>query len=117
MKRITFNGGSIVTGNAVAAALLEYTTTLTDAENSVTVDITVLEDDGETSVHTLVLSAASQFDVADVVGMSEVEEARRFPVPEMGPVGMTAVVGDGDAARIADDVDAVMDEIDEGLGQ
>lgn len=116
MKRITFNGGSIVTSNAITAALLEYATTLTDAENSVTVDITVLEDDGETSVHTLVLSSASQFDVADVGGMSAEEDERRFPVPEMPQVGITGVVSDGDAARIADDVNAVMEEIDEGLG-
>jgi hypothetical protein len=118
MKRITYSGGSIVTGNAIAAALLDYTTSVADAENSVTVDITVLEENGETSVHTLLLGPATQFDVADVGGMTEEEEARRFPVPEMPQVGIIATVeADGAAARSADDVNRVMEEIDNGLGQ
>ena len=118
MKRITYGGGSIVTGNAITAALLEYTTTVADAENSVTVDITVLEENGETSVHTLLLSPASQFDVADVGGISEEEETERFPVPEMPLVGVTgSVETTGDARRTAKDFDSMMNEIDEGLGQ
>jgi hypothetical protein len=118
MKRITYSGGSIVTGNAITAALLDYTTTVADAENSVTVDITVLEENGETSVHTLLLSPASQFDVADVGGLTEEEESRRFPVPEMPAIGITGVVEKpGDAKRQAKDFDLVMQEIDDGLGQ
>jgi hypothetical protein len=118
MKRITFSGGSIVTGNAITAALLDYTTTVADAENSVTVDITVLEENGETSMHTLLLSPASQFDVADVGGITEEEEALRFPVPEMPQVGIIGTVEvNGDAGRTAHDYNQVMQEIDDGLGQ
>ena len=118
MKRITFSGGSIVTGNAITAALLDYTTTVADAENSVTVDITVLEENGETSIHTLLLSPASQFDVADVGGISEEEEARRFPVPVMPLIGITGTVESGvDAGHTAADVNQIMSEIDDGLGQ
>ena len=118
MKRITYSGGSIVTGNAITAALLHYTTTVADAENSVTVDITVLEENGETSVHTLLLSSGSQFDVADVGGIPEAEEARRFPVPKMPLVGISGrVESNGDAGRTADNFDQMMGEIDEGLGQ
>jgi len=118
MKRITFSGGSIVTGNAITAALLAYTTTVADAENSVTVDITVLEENGETSIHTILLSPASQFDVADVGGISEEEEARRFPVPDLPHVGVTGnVESTGDAHRRATDFDAMIQEIDDGLGQ
>lgn len=118
MKRITFSGGSIVTGNAITAALLEYTTTVADVENSVTVDITVLEENGETSIHTLLLSPASQFDVADVAGISDEEEAERFPVPEMPQVGIAGNVDEGtDAARTALDYDQVIQDIDNGLGQ
>ncbi|HWH25294.1 MAG TPA: hypothetical protein VNT53_01440 [Pseudolysinimonas sp.] len=118
MKRITYSGGSIVTGNAITAALLEYTTTVADAENSVTVDVTVLEENGETSVHTILLSPASQFDVVDVGGMSLEEEAKRFPVPHMPQVGIQgSVETDGHAARTADDFNELMDEIDNGLGQ
>jgi hypothetical protein len=118
MKRITYSGGSIVTGNAITAALLAYTTTAADAENSVTVDITVLEENGETSVHTLLLNPASQFDVADVGGITEEEEARRFPVPEMPQVGISGTVETNDDARMtAEDINRIMREIDEGLGQ
>jgi hypothetical protein len=118
MKRITYSGGSIVTGNAITAALLEYTTSVADAENSVTVDITVLEENGETSVHTLLLSPASQFDVADVGGITEEEEAKRFPVPVMPQIGISGTVETtGAAGRRADDFDRMMVEIDEGLGQ
>jgi hypothetical protein len=118
MKRITFAGGSIVTGNAITEALLGYTTTVADAENSVTVDITVLEENGETSIHTLLLSPASQFDVADVGGITEEEEARRFPVPVMPLVGISGSVdANEDAGQTADDINQILDEIDEGLGQ
>lgn len=118
MKRITYGGGSIVTGNAITAALLDYTTTVADAENSVTVDITVLEENGETSVHTLLLSPASQFDVADVGGLTEEQEADRFPVPDMPQIGIIGKVEtNGDADRTSKDFDLVMQEIDDGLGQ
>lgn len=118
MKRITYSGGSIVTGDAITTALLDYTTSVASAENSITVDVTVLEDDGEISVHTLLLSPASQFDIADADGMSAEEEARRFPVPEFPQIGIVGVVEtNGDAERIARDFDQLMNEIDEGLGQ
>jgi hypothetical protein len=118
MKRITFSGGSIVTGNAITAALLEYTTAVADNEHSATVDIPVLEENGDVAMHTLLLGPASQFDVVDVGGMSEQEEAERFPVPEMPMVGITGVVEPNrEAARAAKDFDKVMHEIDEGLGQ
>lgn len=118
MKRITYSGGSIVTSNAITSALLEYTTTVADAENAVTVDITVLEPNGKTAVHTLLLSPASQFVVADVDGISPEEEDRRFPLPEMPAVGISgAVETTGDAQRTAEEVNEVMDAIDDGLGQ
>lgn len=118
MKRITYSGGSIVTGNAITAALLEYTTTVADAENSVTVDIAVLEKNGDVSVHTLLLSPASQFDVVDVGGMSDEEEAERFPVPAMPQVGINGTVeSTADARATATDINDIMREIDDGLGQ
>ncbi|MFB2583713.1 hypothetical protein [Herbiconiux liukaitaii] len=115
MKRITYSGGSIVTGNAITSALLAYTTSVVDAEHSVTVDITVLEENGETSVHTFLLGAASQFDVADVGGISAEEEERRFPVPEMPQVGIVGVTEtNGDAEQTAEDFNRMIDELDEG---
>lgn len=118
MKRITHSGGSIVTSNAIASALLEYTTTVTDAENAATVDITVLEENGETAVHTILLSPASQFVVADIEGLTPEEEQRRFPVPTMPQVGIVGKVEKNpDAHRTAEEVNEIMSDIDEGLGQ
>lgn len=118
MKRITHSGGSIVTSNAITSALLDYTTAVADAENAVTVDITVLEENGETSVHTLLLSPASQFVVADVGGVSAEEEASRFPLPQMPQVGIVGKVEQTrDGERTAEQVNDIMTDIDEGLGQ
>ncbi|MBT2502321.1 hypothetical protein [Curtobacterium sp. ISL-83] len=118
MKRITFSGGSIVTGNAITAALMEYTTTVANAEHSVTVDVPVLEENGAISTHTLLLSPASQFDIADVGGISAEEEAERFPVPELPSVGVTGSVESNDDAKdAAADFNRMSAEIDEGLGE
>lgn len=118
MKRISYAGGSIVTGNAVTAALLEYATTVAEAENSVVVEVTVLEENGETSVHTLLLSPASQFDVADADGIDSGDEEERFPVPEMPTIGMQGKVETAEhGRRTAKDFDDIISEIDDGLGQ
>lgn len=118
MKRITHSGGSIVTSDAITAALLEYTTTVADAENAVTVDITVLEENGETAVQTILLSPASQFVVATVEGHSQKEEDERFPLPDMPMVGIIGFVETSpDAQKTAEEVNDIMTDIDEGLGQ
>ena len=118
MKRITYSGGSIVTSNAITTALLGYITSLADTDNSVTVDVTVLEENDETCMHTLVLSSASQFDVCDVEGMTEEEEVARFPVPEMPMIGIIGTVeSTGDAGRTAEDFNRMTSEIENGLGQ
>jgi hypothetical protein len=118
MKRITYSGGSIVTSNAITTALIEYITSAVDSDNSVTVDVTVLDDNDETSVHTLVLSPASQFGVVDVAGMTVEEEAARFPIPEMPMIGITGTVENtDDAGRTARDINHITSEIDHGLGQ
>ena len=115
MKRITYSGGSLVTGDAVTAALLDYVTSVADAESSVTVDIPVLEDDGGISVHTLLMGPATQLDVSDADGVDD--EAARFPVPELPHTGITAVVPTTDrGSRSAEEIDSLMQDIDNGLG-
>jgi hypothetical protein len=118
MKRITYAGGSIVTSNAITTALLGYITSVPGTDTSVTVDVTVLGENDETCLHTLVLSPASQFDVVDVEGMTEEEEMARFPVPKMPIVGITGTVeSTGDAGRTAEDFNRITSEIENGLGQ
>lgn len=96
MKRMTFAGGSIITGGAVADSLLDYATKLSGSDASVSVDVPVLATDGSTSIHTLLIGPASQFDVEDVVpsvemaSLSAEEELVLFPVPALPSVGDVA---------------------------
>ena len=91
-------------------------TSVPGTDKSVTVDVTVLGENDETSLHTLVFSPASQFDVVDVVGMTENEEVARFPVPEMPIVGITGTIeSTGDAGQTADDLNRITGEIENRL--
>lgn len=118
MKRITFAGGSIVTGDAITEALLRHTTSVPDSDSSFTIDVTVLEPTGETSIHTLLLSPTSQLDITDADGISVEDEARFFPVPELPQVGIIGTVAPGgSASAAAADFDKILNEIDDGLGQ
>lgn len=90
MKRISFPGGSIVTGSAVADALLNYLPTLTRAGESRAVRIPVREPDGTVSEHSLTLTPSTVLDVAECKGTSQLEEAELFPVPYLPSVGRVA---------------------------
>ncbi|MCU1585322.1 MAG: hypothetical protein JWM49_1878 [Microbacteriaceae bacterium] len=118
MKRISYAGGSLITGDAVTEAILDYATRVATDATSVTVNIPVLEDSGKTEMHTLLLGSASQLDVSDAPEISVPHEEEMFPIPEMPSIGMTAVVGSGgDAASNAKNFDRAVSEIDAGLGQ
>ncbi|TXN29903.1 hypothetical protein [Lacisediminihabitans profunda] len=120
MKRINYAGGSIVTGNAVAAALLDHATQIASNANSSTVDIPVLEDDGSTSIHTLLVGPTTQFDVSDAEGISADEE-QSFPVPDLPVLGMAAVTlspaAESRATSDAQLFDQAVDELEEGLAE
>ncbi len=107
MKQILYAGGSIITGDAVAAALLHYATQVAQSATAVTVDIPVLEANGNQATHTLLLGPATQFDVSDVDGLTEEEGARRFPVPDFPPIGQVG------ASRPSAEFDAESREVDE----
>ena len=124
MKRITYAGGSLVTGAAVAAALLEYSTNIAIDATNVSVDVPVLEANGTTSIHTILLGPSSQFDVSDVDGKTtDAEEEGRFPVPELpstvttGSVAVTAVVPSAAAEASARAFDDAVAHIENGLDQ
>lgn len=107
MKRISYAGGSIVTGDAVTEALLEFATHIASDATSVAVDIPVLEPDGTTSTHTILLGPSTQFDVSDVDLLSEEEEeeeARMFPVPDLPTNGIVAAAKP--SAQAEEDADA-----------
>lgn len=118
MKRISYAGGSIITGSAVAEALLEFTTKVASDATSVAVDIPVLESDGETTTHTILLGPSTQFDVSDVDLLSAEEEARLFPVPELPTNGVVAAAKP--SAQADEDADAfnrAVAHIENGLNQ
>ena len=118
MKRIRFSSGSVVTGDAVAAALVEYITSVPASEGSVSVDIPVHGDDGQTSVSTFVVGADTQVEVSAEDDPRVDHEAERFPVPELPRIGLVATIEtDPHAERTAEDVDAMMADIDDGLGR
>jgi hypothetical protein len=86
MKRISYNGEPLVTGTGVTDALVHYVTHVAGMAAAVAVDIPVLESNGTVQAHTLILSAATQLTVTDVDG-AEADEAARFAVPQLPPVG------------------------------
>ena len=119
MKLITYAGGTILTGDDVAEALLDYVTAHSQGEESVAVDVQVLEPDGSTRTHTLVLAPATELDVADVAEESLADEILLFPPPVFPPSRILAVVepsaeAEAEAERHAEDFNQAVEEIDQG---
>lgn len=91
MKLITYAGGTILTGDHVAEALLGYVTAHSRGDESVAVEIRVLEQDGTTRTHTLVLGPATELNVADVAEETLANEIALFPLPVFPPAHILAV--------------------------
>lgn len=83
-----------------------------------TVDIPVLETNGKTTTHTLLVGPASQFDVSDVDGFSDEEETSRFPVPAL-PQTVEVAVSEpsAEAGKAAQAFDQAVADIEDSLGQ
>lgn len=119
MKRITYAGGSILTGDDVAEALLDYVTEHSRGKESVAVEILVRELDGTTRTHTLVLGPATELDVADVAEETLEGEIELFPLPIFPPGRVLAVAvpsaeSEAEAEVHAADFNRAVDEIDRG---
>lgn len=119
MKSITFASGTLITGNAVAAALLEYVSQMSSSSNAATVDLSVLEANGTVSTHTIVVSSSIQFDVAEADGASgPFVEDDSFPVPDFPPLDqMVAITPPPTADEDASNFDRAVAEIDNVLDQ
>jgi len=117
MKSISFAGGTLTTGDAVAASLLDRVSRLSPTSNSITVDIPVLEPDDTVSTHTIVLSAAVQLDVTSTGRQSPGDEAGLFPVPELPDDNdlMIAVIPSDDSDEGADNFNRAIADIDLSL--
>ena len=66
MKRILYGGGSVVTGDQVADAVLEYASELARQESSDTLQVPTVNDAGVAGRTQLLLGPASQFIVEEV---------------------------------------------------
>jgi hypothetical protein len=107
MKQVHYDGHTLVTGSAVADALVSYAANVARMTTSTVVEIPVLEEDGEVGSHTLLLNTGTALEVRRAEGgpVDDAEaaaEAERFPVPKFTPVGGRAVAippGEEDAIR------------------
>jgi hypothetical protein len=97
MKQVNYDGHSLVTGSAVADALVAYAANVARMDTSTTVEIPVLEDGGQVGTHTLLLNTATSLEVRPADDSAPGEdadadaEAERFPVPKFTPVGGKAI--------------------------
>lgn len=66
MKRILYSGGSVLTGNQLADAVLEYASELARQESSDTLEIPSVNEAGTAGHTQLLLGPASQFVVEEV---------------------------------------------------
>lgn len=101
MKRLNFDGQSLVTGTEVADALTDYAETVARMNTSAIVDIPILEENGTIATHTLLLNSATALETFDIDGNLE-EEADRFPVPPLPSIGGKAIpVSTGEISGIS----------------
>ncbi len=116
MKRISYAGGTLETGNAVAQALLDYTTNVAQAETNISVDIPVREETGAVAIHSIVLGPGTQLDVTDADDLASGDEAKDFPVPEMAqPAELADTDPPVEADQAARDFDKAVADIEHDL--
>ena len=75
MERLNYAGESILTGSAIAEAVLDYAEALAKSEGSATIEIPTREPDGTIGVARLLIGPASQLiTVEERSGLPEVED-------------------------------------------
>jgi hypothetical protein len=118
MKRLTFAGHTLITGDRVVAALLDYAQQVSGAANNAVVDIPVLEPDGSVRTHTLVLGATMEFDISEADGhVNSLVDEDQFFIPHMPPVGgQRAETSSADAEADAENFNRAVESIDSELG-
>jgi hypothetical protein len=90
MKRISHADEELITSNEIADRLVDYAVQVCRLNTSSAVTIPVLESSGIVASHTLVINAASQFDVVEVDWRGDGAEVDRFGDPEFPPIGARA---------------------------
>jgi hypothetical protein len=86
MKRLSLGSQVLVTGNNVAEALAIYVPSVERMNTSVTIEIPVLEDNGDIVTHTLLIGRSNDLEITDIDGADPALEGR-FRVPDLPAVG------------------------------
>lgn len=86
MKRLSLGSQVLVTGDDVADALAVYIPSVERMHASVTVDVPILEDNGEVVTHTLLIGTSNDLEITDIEGRDPALEAR-FALPRLPSVG------------------------------
>lgn len=77
---------TLVTGSAVADALLEYAQIVIRNGTSSTVTIPILATNGVVEHRSILIGPATQIETQDADGVTD-DELNRFPVPAFTPIG------------------------------
>ena len=86
MKQLSIGHDTLVTGSAVADALLGYAQIVIRNGTSSTVTIPTLAANGIIEERSILIGPATQIETKDVDGVTDDEESR-FPVPAFTPIG------------------------------
>ncbi|WP_292814778.1 hypothetical protein [Microbacterium sp.] len=71
MKRIMYAGSELLTGDAIAAAVMRYSKALADADAAETIEIPVVKADGSRGAATILVGPASQIVAVDGEGSGD----------------------------------------------
>ncbi len=110
MHRVQYAGGSVLTGDAIATALLEYASALARNASSATVEIPVREADGERGIAQVLIGPASQFvsthepGSADEIEDDDLVERFTAATRKLAPASGSALV-EGESLVPGDDFD------------
>jgi hypothetical protein len=106
MKRLNYDGQSLVTGSAAADAVMEAAKAVVRMSSGASIDIAVREDDGGVVTHTLLLNPSTALESFELEEVAEPDEEELYPVPDAPPIGSKAVsVSPEDAESLAPPTD------------
>ncbi len=111
MHRIHHAGDSVLTGSAIARALIEYAEMLAKAATATTLDIPTREPDGSIGSTTMLVGPASQLiadaehsEYEELVDEALVERLRRLTDALRRPPGPAPTLSQGPSTDVFDDL-------------
>ncbi|NQX28428.1 hypothetical protein HQQ81_13860 [Microbacteriaceae bacterium VKM Ac-2854] len=81
MRRIMYDGSSLVTSETVATAVMGYAADVVRLGTSAAVDVPALEANGSILHHTILLGPATQMEIVDIDGEASSVDDSEFPMP------------------------------------